>query len=79
MKWINVKEKLPPTIPNQGYLVLITDGFKVAEGFLESNPPNESHSYIFKIIGQEKGKEGPFITHWMPLPPPPSEDFKKNE
>lgn len=95
MKWISVKDKLPPTIPNDGYLILISDGYHVSEGFLEedisnivrdetslfsdessNDPNNDSCPYRFRIIGQEKCDGRPFITHWMPLPPPPKKGKK---
>lgn len=64
MKWISVKERLPP----EGEIVLVCDnsGYpidaEVDMGFLENGEWKEEE-YI--EIG---------VTHWMPFPEPPKEE-----
>lgn len=69
MKWISVNDSLPK---NESVLVLFDDG-ECAVGkpfYLGGNDFEDSHEFTFLPDDlYDKGR----VTHWMPLPPPPSE------
>jgi len=69
MKWISVKERLPETQMN---VLVVKENGKVFE--MSYHAPFDSDKRIFqwwafgKYIDQHNQ-----VTHWMPLPEPPTE------
>ena len=59
MEWISVKDSLPPCVGRQRYLV-IADGVE------------RTVLYREYYNGWDFEPEYGNVTHWMPLPPPPS-------
>ena len=76
MNWINVNEVLPSK--SGIYLVYLSDGRQKIMGFTESLMELEPYNFIVDKSGwyMFDSDYGIFevqnVTHWMPLPQPPS-------
>lgn len=67
MKWINVKQKVPPAMET---VILCVDG-EVIVGWNETLDREEDVSYCTWETWPESQLTGDGVTHWMPLPKPP--------
>ena len=76
MKWINIKDELPPD--RRAVLLCIevvyAPGFMYTSGALSNGRwmLNESHNLLDTDCYEYDDGYDDDITHWMPLPPPPS-------
>jgi len=77
MKWIRVKDELPP----EGQAVLLCIGINYSVGYIYTSGAfvggrwklNESHDLLdTDCYEYSDGSYDDYITHWMPLPQPPS-------
>ena len=59
MEWISVKDRLPPCVGRQRYLVI-------------ADRVERTVLYREYYDGWDFEPEYGNVTHWMPLPPPPS-------
>lgn len=69
-EWISVKDRLPE---NENEMVLVTDGKTVITGFRNWMYRSEPDSRLF-VPGLKMGGGCMEVTHWMPLPEPPSKN-----
>lgn len=75
MEWIDVNERLPKVYDE----VLITDGKYISIGYVVSV---DDRKYVLNgEVGNLREWIGRYpvnnVTHWMPLPEPPKNDFKE--
>ena len=66
MQWTSVKFKLPQTTKQVSWYIVNTNK---GVGFTEFNPLTGFSNVVIIDNSQHFGID---ITHWMPLPPPPS-------
>ena len=69
MEWIDVNERLPDKIAN--YLVHYVHSYSVDDGYWALGIVYYNGSYFSWHDTAYR------ITHWMPLPEPPKNDFKE--
>ncbi|MDQ2573055.1 DUF551 domain-containing protein [Klebsiella pneumoniae] len=69
MQWTSVKFKLPQPTKQVSWYIVNTDK---GVGFAEFNPLTGFGNIVIIDNSQYFNLE---ITHWMPLPPPPSSDL----
>lgn len=73
-EWIRVKDRLPE---NENEMVLVTDGKTVITGFRNWMYRSGSDKRLFMFMpGLKMGGRPMKVTHWMPLPEPPSKNAK---
>ena len=68
IQWLPVEREGIPVCEN----ILFTDGRRVFSGWLETYEPNEDPLFFVTIGDFGSWPEG--ITHWMPLPKPPTSE-----
>lgn len=74
MEWISVKDRIPPPMED---VILCVNNENVMPGWNESVQPEEDPSYVSILCKTvEWPDEGIYVTHWMPLPVPPSQITK---
>ena len=77
MKWIDVKDVLPDNTDE----VLIFNGTDIFQAYLSNGywkgslnvTNNMNDGYVMDRTICKQGDNFDFITHWMPLPEPPTE------
>ena len=70
-EWISVKDLPPPPLTD----VLLYDGKEIAIGWNESVQPEETPVYWTMYgggLGMSRWFDDDEVTHWMPLPEPPT-------
>ena len=76
MKWISIKEEMPP----DGRAVMLCIEINYSVGYIYTSGAfvggrwklNESHNLLDTDCYEYEDSYADDITHWMPLPPPPS-------
>jgi hypothetical protein len=76
-EWIKCSERMPLEYPAEGVYadveVLVTDGVEVHQALCASGCPLTDNGYKPWVEFSEYGCIAPSeITHWMPLPEPPT-------
>lgn len=74
MNWISVKDRLPEYNTKRQNEIVIVSGFEDGERYVHYAEPHaygkkEKAEDIFTVPGWSKMN----VTHWMPLPEPPTE------
>jgi len=66
MEWVNIRDEMP----SEGQTVLIaTAGESIRVGYFGGD---EGWVVEWMPWGEEAGGDDTEVTHWMPVPPPPS-------
>jgi len=81
MEWISVKDKWPP----DGQAVILCIEIDYSVGYIYTSGAfvagrwkiNESHNLLDTDCYEYEDSYADDITHWMPLPPPPSSHNKE--
>ena len=76
MKWISIKDEMPP----DGQAVILCIEINYSVGYIYTSGAfvgglwklNESHNLLDTDCYEYEDSYDNDITHWMPLPPPPS-------